>query len=63
MLIIVFIVGIIVSSNWNRFLVFHIWLRIVIVRVNTSFLVLDGNELAEWVRICCIGECSFWDKL
>ena len=53
MLIIVFVVGMIVSSYCSRFRV-----SIVMVSVKTSFLVFDGNDAAECVSMCCIGVYS-----
>ena len=50
MLIIVFVVGMIVSSYCSRFRV-----SIVMVSVKTSFLVFDGNDAAECVSMCCNG--------
>ena len=50
MLIIVFVVGMIVSSYCSRFPV-----SIVMVSVKTSFLVFDGNDAAECVSMCCNG--------
>ena len=50
MLIIVFVVGMIVSSYCSRFCA-----SIVMVSVKTSFLVFDGNDAAECVSMCCNG--------
>ena len=58
-LLIVFVVGMMVSSNCSRFLVFHICVSIVVVSVSTSFLAFGGNDLADMVRICCTDVYSF----
>ena len=52
-LIIVFVVGIIVSSNCSRFLVFQIYVSIVMVSVSKSVFVFGDNDKADIVRICC----------
>ena len=62
-LIIVFLVDIMVSSNCSQFLVFQICVSIVVISVSTSFLVFGGNDEADMVRICCIGVCSFCVRL
>ena len=49
-LIIVFVVGMMVSSNCSRFLVFQICVSIVVVSVSTSFLVFGVNDMADMVR-------------
>ena len=59
MLMIVLVLGMMVSSNYSRFLVFQICVNIVVVSVSTSFLVFDGSDMADIVRICCIGVYSF----
>ena len=51
MFIIVFVVGITVLSNCSLFRVFQICVKIVLAIVKSNFLVLDGNDETEWVRI------------
>ena len=54
-----FIVGVIVLSNFGLFFVFHIWVSIVMVNVRTSFLVLGSSDNADIINICCNGVYSF----
>ena len=58
-LIIVFVVGIIVSSNFSQFLVFQVCVSIVMVSVSKSFFVFGDNDKADIVRICRKGVYSF----
>ena len=55
---IVLVASIIVLSNCNMFLVFHICVSIVTVKVSINFLVLDGKEIADIVSICYRGMYS-----
>ena len=63
MFIIALVVGMIVLSNCSLFFVFQIWVSIVTVNVKISFLVLDGNDNAGIVNICCKGVYSLFVKL
>ena len=55
-LVIVFVVGIILSSNWCLFLVFHMCVSTVMVSVRrTSFLVFGVNNIADIDKMCCSG--------
>ena len=58
MLIIVGVVGMIVSKNCNRFLLFQMCVSIVVVSVITSYLVLGGDVMADMVNMCCSGVYS-----
>ena len=59
MFIILLVVGIMVSSNCSRFLVFRMWVSIVAVNVNTNFFVFGGNDKADLVSMCCNDVYSF----
>ena len=62
MLIVVFVVGMIASSNCSRFLVFQICVSTVVVNVSTSSFVFGGNDTAECVSMCCNCVYSFCVK-
>ena len=53
------VVWMIISSNCSLFLVFHMWVSIVVVRVRVSFFVFGGSDKDDIVRICCNGVFCF----
>ena len=47
MFIIVFVVGLIVLSNWSLFRAFQIYVKIVLLIVKSNFFVLEDSDEAE----------------
>lgn len=63
MFMVVLVSGIIVLPNCSLFLVFYIWLSIVMVNVETNFLILGGIDKTEIVNIYCNSVYSFSVRL